>query len=98
MEWCQEEFKLLKANKNGGTDKDHKEALIKMGAIPDDRKVIPKDAEYLLNLFYRLRKGRPIEFQEVAAFCDLMAVKLMPWEIDSIMTIDSILENSYAAN
>jgi len=68
-----------------------------MGAPIDESKYtsgapLPKDSIYILEYYYRIRRGNTLTYQEIQSFSEMTNICLAGFEVEAIMNIDSIFE------
>lgn len=111
MSYAEYEFTGIAPHSKGGTQKQHIEALKKMGApIPESPvPTIPTETAYLLNCYKTIRFTRHqkdgtsvliprevLNWDTIEAYSKLSGLELAPWEIETIMNIDGIFEQARA--
>ena len=91
----------MSLNSAGGTNREHEEALIKMGMLPEKEKVdLPVDMAYLFDMFLDTRFSRnnenklvprkPLTFGSINDYKQAMCVDISPTECGVIMSADAI--------
>jgi len=88
---------LLKVESDGVTKLEHLKAASRRIEVPELKYNDPDDEiKYILEHFYELKhsKGEKIRYLELKAYSEILALNLQPFEVELIMTIDRIFENS----
>ena len=109
MKYAAYEFSGINPHSAGGTERDHLEALRKMGApVPEQEKIeLPSAVAYLMQAYKQIRFSRipkdngyllsprdVLKYSDIEAYNNLSGLNLKPWECDAIMSIDGIFESS----
>lgn len=109
MEYAAYEFSGINPHSAGGTERDHINALRKMGApVPEEKKVdLNPSVAHIMQAYKQIRFSRipkdngyllsprgVLKYSDIEAFNNLSGLQLEPWEIDAIMSIDGIFESS----
>lgn len=62
-----------------------------------DQSVPPKGYEYLVEIFFTLRKGKGLEWTDLQAYSVLMKLEFSYFEIRALLAMDTVV-NSYIQN
>ena len=106
MIYADSEFSGIRPHSHGGSEADHVKALQKMGFdIKSDTKEKPAQLSYLYDIYFNLRFSRipkgdtfslmarePLTFQHIEFYSKNTGLDFEQWEIDCIMSLDSIFE------
>ena len=105
MSWVEFRYSGMRPNSAGGTDREHENAMIKMGALPPRKEVeIPIGMDYLFEVYSEIRFSIPhnnkIHAREELTFSTLndyqqaMQFNLSPTESKIILSIDAVFNQS----
>lgn len=82
------------------SQREHLEQVAKVTGkdVGLDGPALPDVAVYLWEAFLDLHRGRgygangpnPLSWEGIAAWSDLFCIRLSPWEVDTIKTLDSL--------
>lgn len=82
---------MQKPRKDGGTEREHLEAIYKMtGVMPDELKTqdIPESLSYLWSYYIDLKNAGDVNFLTIKSYSDLMAIDLTPSEVKTILDFE----------
>lgn len=95
----------MKPNSAGGTDREHEDAMIKMGVLPPRKEIeIPSGMEYLFEVYSEMRFSIPhnnkmhardeLTFSTLNDYQQAMQFALSPTECNVILSMDAIFNQS----
>lgn len=106
--FAESEFSGVRSHKHGGTEADHAKALRAMGVdIPESKAEMPMQLRYLYDIYMELRFSRvpndngfslvarePLTTHDIDFYSRTSGLDFDRWEINSILSLDSIFERS----
>ena len=93
-----QEVELRRQSKAGTSKRAYlKQAAKSRGREPQEEEVwIPEEGARIWLLYWRLRKGQSISYQEIEAFQRVTGYELESWEVEIVVKIDASVENAIA--
>ncbi len=105
MSWVEFRYSGMKPNSAGGSDREHEDAMIKMGALPPREELkIPDGMDYVFEIYHEMRFSIPhnnkIHAREELTYSTLneyqkaMQFMLSPTECSIMLSMDAIFNSS----